>query len=115
MTLNHIKLDRDDVVKLLKIMADRTRYTILSAISQRKYCVCQLQELFNASQPAISQHLRKLRDAGLVEEDKQGQWVYYSLNKKSEYYEVVCTILQLAPLPEEQIRKLEKIHLQLGC
>lgn len=113
--MNHMKLDSDDMVKLLKIMGDKTRYTILSAISQRKYCVCQLQELFNASQPAISQHLRKLRDAGLVQEEKHGQWVYYSLNKESKYYEAMGTILQLAPLPEEQVKKLEKIHLQLGC
>lgn len=109
------KLNADEMVKLLKIMGDKTRYTILSAISQRKYCVCQLQELFNASQPAISQHLRKLRDAGLVKEDKQGQWVYYSLNKESLYYEPIQQILQLAPLPEEQEKKLEKIHIQWGC
>lgn len=113
--MNRITLDTDDMVKLLKIMGDKTRYTILAAISHRKYCVCQLQELFNASQPAVSQHLRKLRDAGLVQEDKQGQWVYYSLNKESQYYNAVLEILQFAPLPEEQMKKLEKIHLQLGC
>lgn len=113
--MNQTKLDADGMVKLLKLMGDKTRYTILAAISQRKYCVCQLQELFNASQPAISQHLRKLRDADVVQEEKQGQWVYYSLNNESEYYGAIQAILQLAPLPEEQVKKLEKIHLQLGC
>lgn len=113
--MKETKLNIDGVVKLLKIMGEKTRYMILLAIHQQPYCVCQLQSLINASQPAISQHLRKLRDADIVKEDKKGQWVYYSLNEDSEYYDAIVQTLKLAPLSEQQTEKLEEIRLQSGC
>nr|WP_149917119.1 metalloregulator ArsR/SmtB family transcription factor [Paenibacillus ihbetae] len=64
----------------LKLLSDGTRLTILSLLKEREYCVCELVDVLEISQPGVSQHLRKLKSQGLVKEDKRGQWVYYSLS-----------------------------------
>ncbi|MGH2947526.1 MAG: ArsR/SmtB family transcription factor [Solirubrobacteraceae bacterium] len=42
-----------------------------------KVCVCELVPLFEISQPTLSHHLKKLRDAGLVDSERRGLWAYY--------------------------------------
>lgn len=49
------------------------------------------------SQPSISQHLRKLKDLGLVQEERRGQWIYYSLNQASDLYTLLEDILAHVP------------------
>jgi len=43
-------------------------------------CVCDLNDPFELSQPTISHHLERLHDAGLLNRDKRGVWVYYRVN-----------------------------------
>ncbi|SEF66073.1 metalloregulator ArsR/SmtB family transcription factor [Paenibacillus sp. UNC499MF] len=62
-----------------KLMGDKTRLTILALLRERELCVCDLVDMTGMSQPSISQHLRKMKDAGLVSETRKGQWIYYSL------------------------------------
>src|SRR3977135_2621451 len=42
-----------------------------------RVCVCELVPLFDVSQPTLSHHLKKLRDAGIVDSERQGLWAYY--------------------------------------
>jgi ArsR family transcriptional regulator len=42
-----------------------------------KVCVCELVPLFDISQPTLSHHLKKLRDAGIVDSERRGLWAYY--------------------------------------
>lgn len=79
--------------QVLKLLGDKTRLTIISILKKQECCVCELVELFDMSQPSISQHLRKLKDAALIVEERKGQWIYYSLNKSSEYYPLINDIL----------------------
>lgn len=83
----------------LKLLGDKTRLTILSYLKQRELCVCELVDLLDVSQPAISQHLRKLRLAGIIKERKQGTWVYYSLSEEMPRY--VSVIIEA--LPDQRI------------
>jgi ArsR family transcriptional regulator, arsenate/arsenite/antimonite-responsive transcriptional repressor len=69
-----------EMAELLKLLGDRTRLAILGLLQETELCVGDLVELLSTSQPNASQHLRKLRSAGLVRENRRGQWVYYSLN-----------------------------------
>lgn len=64
-------------------LADETRLTILNLLaeSQGEVCVCDITDSFKQKQPTISHHLRILKEAGLVTDDKRGKWVYYSLVK----------------------------------
>lgn len=63
-----------------KLLGDRTRLTILALLKERELCVCEIVEIIGMSQPNVSQHLRKLKSAGLVRENRKGQWIYYSLH-----------------------------------
>ena len=63
----------------LKLLAHPERLRILDAIRRDAECVCHLEALLGKPQPYVSQQLRLLRDAGLIEDRKQGQNVYYGL------------------------------------
>src|SRR5215217_6202651 len=45
-----------------------------------KVCVCELVPLFEISQPTLSHHLKKLREAGIVDSERRGLWAYYYVN-----------------------------------
>ncbi|WP_078549403.1 ArsR/SmtB family transcription factor [Litchfieldia alkalitelluris] len=100
---------------ILKLLGDKTRLTIVKILDAQDCCVCEFVEIFKASQPAISQHLRKLKDAGVVRETRRGQWIIYSLNKESEYYSFVQSILDSLPNQEFRIQELEKQGLRISC
>ncbi|MDJ0923989.1 MAG: metalloregulator ArsR/SmtB family transcription factor [Acidimicrobiia bacterium] len=61
------------------VLADPTRLRLLSLIaaSGEACAACDLVEPLGVSQPTVSHHLKVLREAGLVESDKRGRWVYY--------------------------------------
>lgn len=46
-------------------------------------CVCEFEQYFNTGQSKVSYHLRKLKDAGLVREEKRGKWSFYSLDREA--------------------------------
>ncbi|MBU1191069.1 MAG: metalloregulator ArsR/SmtB family transcription factor [Gammaproteobacteria bacterium] len=64
-----------------KALSDPTRLRCLMLLaSERTLCVCELTHALDMIQPKISRHLALLRDAGIVQDQKQGQWVYYRLH-----------------------------------
>ena len=65
--------------KQLKALADQNRLTLLSCLKSGEVCVCELVDVLNISQPAVSQHLRKLKEAGIIAERKVGTWKHYRL------------------------------------
>lgn len=62
---------------LLKTLADPTRMKLLKLLLHEELCVCELQELLQISQSAVSQHIGKLKQAGLLKERRAGMWTYY--------------------------------------
>nr|PZN69073.1 MAG: transcriptional regulator [Bacillota bacterium] len=68
-------------VMLMKALADATRLKLLKLIWDQERCVCELQPILGISQPAVSQHIAKLKAAGLVRERRAGMWVYYQANR----------------------------------
>jgi len=68
------------VAPLLKALADPVRLRLMSLVASHpggEACVCDLNEAFELSQPTISHHLKVLHEAGLLDRDKRGVWVYY--------------------------------------
>jgi ArsR family transcriptional regulator len=68
------------VVPMLKAIADPARLRLLSLVLSHEggeACVCDLLPHFDLSQPTISHHLKVLHEAGLVDREKRGTWVYY--------------------------------------
>lgn len=108
-----IEIEKASIV--LKLLGDKTRLSMMKLLEKNECCVCEFVEIFNITQPAISQHLRKLRDVGLVKENRKGQWIFYSLNKDSDMYEMVLNILEFIPSQDERIQELEKQGLRISC
>src|ERR687897_1921748 len=46
-------------------------------------CVCEFEEVFTMGQSKISYHMKKLKDAGLVSEERRGKWAFYSLDREA--------------------------------
>src|ERR1700727_3742664 len=70
----------EQVAPLLKALADPVRLRLMSIVASHpggEACVCDLNDAFDLSQPTISHHMKVLHDAGLVDRDKRGVWVYY--------------------------------------
>jgi len=63
---------------LFRMLADNTRLRILLLLQQHgELCVCELTHALRLSQPKISRHLAHLRECGLLQASRNGQWMYY--------------------------------------
>jgi ArsR family transcriptional regulator len=71
-----------NLVALSKALADPVRLQIVDVLRQRagEVCVCDLERLFDVSQPTLSHHLKKLRQAGIAGVVRRGQFAYYYVN-----------------------------------
>lgn len=107
------KLSIEDMTHLFQLLGNRTRLLIITLLGERSCCVCELVGVLNISQPAVSQHLRKLRDAQVVLEKRRGKWIYYSLNKTSKSYPLLEDILTFSPHPTDLLEKMDHINKEL--
>ncbi len=70
------------IYKAFKALGEPTRLKIIKMLSIQGMCVCELSEVLDMLQPRVSQHLKILKDAELVIENKEGYFVCYTLNTK---------------------------------
>ena len=76
----------EQVAPLLKALADPVRLRLMSLVASHpggEACVCDLNDAFNLTQPTISHHLKVLHEAGLLDRDKRGVWVYYRVRPQA--------------------------------
>lgn len=64
-------------VEIFKSLSDPNRIRIMKMLEARKMCVCEITEILGLATSTVSKHLQLLKNAGLVEEEKSGKWVYY--------------------------------------
>jgi len=81
--------------QIAKALAHPSRLMILEALDGRERCVCELTELVGADQSTVSKHLAVLRQAGLVEDRKDGVMVYYRVKVccLAGFWECIETVL----------------------
>lgn len=108
-------IELDKASTILKLLGDKTRLTMMKLLEKHDCCVCEFVEIFKTSQPSISQHIRKLRDLGLIKEERRGQWIFYSINKTHEHYSFVQQILELLPSQDDKLRELEEKGTRITC
>jgi DNA-binding transcriptional ArsR family regulator len=70
---------REDVTRIFRALSVQNRLEIVRLLAERTLCVGALSNLLGISAGAVSQHLRVLRDAGLVQPDRRGYFIHYSL------------------------------------
>jgi ArsR family transcriptional regulator, arsenate/arsenite/antimonite-responsive transcriptional repressor len=72
-------LEAERLADFAKALGDPIRLQIVDVLRRHggRTCVCDLEPLFDISQPALSKHLKKLREAGLIDVERRGVWAYY--------------------------------------
>ncbi len=80
------------LAKIFKALGDETRLEIVRMLAGKERCVCAFLTAFPMSQPAISNHLRVLREAGVVTDTREGRWIFYRLNPDA--FDAVAALCQ---------------------
>ena len=80
-TITKMEGSFQSISKLLSIASNEVRLKILFLLNmESELCPCDLADILGMSVPAISQHIRKIKDAGMITARREGQTLYYSLN-----------------------------------
>lgn len=89
--LNDVQDKISETSTLLNLAGNEVRLKILLLLKmENAMCPCDLSDVLNMTVPAVSQHLKKLKDSGIVISNKEGQTVFYSINTtKSELLEPI--------------------------
>lgn len=75
--------EADELARILKVLSVGTRVRIVQILKGRTLCVGAMASQLDVTQGAVSQHLRVMRDAGLVIDEKRGYYVHYRLNEQT--------------------------------
>jgi ArsR family transcriptional regulator len=80
-----------ELIQVLKAVADKNRIRIIKMLEMKKMCVCELATVLEITQPSVSKHLKILNNAGIIKDERNGQWVDYSLctEKINKYASVI--------------------------
>jgi ArsR family transcriptional regulator len=85
-----------ELLKVFKAAGDKNRLRILKMLEQKNMCVCELAAALGITQPSVSKHLSLLKEAGLVTDERGGQWIDYRLCREQ--------VNQYAPLILKQLK-----------
>lgn len=77
--MNTNKLEYEAKAKIIKALAHPSRLMMVDALAEGEKCVCELRELVGADLSTVSKHLSVMKNAGIVDDRKVGQQVYYRL------------------------------------
>jgi ArsR family transcriptional regulator len=94
--LHERKRSKKFAAELFHALADETRLGILDELKSGERCVCELTDCLQAGQSRLSFHLKVLKDAGLIQDRRDGRWMYYTVNSEAlvELDEVVESLKQ---------------------
>ena len=102
-------------VTIAKALADQNRIRTLLALGESELCVCQVAELLDLASSTTSKHLSILKNANLVEDRKEGRWVYCRLPGKNTPWEAkksikwIFDLFSQEPEIEQDRKRLQKI------
>ena len=104
-----------ELVKIYECLCDPTRLRLLNVLAQGPVCVCHFQDVLGEPQVKISKHLAYLRERGLVESERQGNWVIYGLaaNRSRELQANLACLQECArriPVFKRDRARLNKIE-----
>jgi len=102
-----------ELIKVFRALSDETRMRMLHLLLDGELCVCEIMQALEISQTRASRNLGILRDAGLLKDRRDGQWVHYSVNKEvaAEYLklmELVTSLLKEDQTMVEDKKKLKR-------
>jgi len=104
-----------EFVQILKALSDETRFDLVKLLLTHDFCVGALAQRLGLSEGAVSQHLKLLREAGLVKGEKRGYWTHYMVEREKliELAEGIKGLTHLLPCPEGAC--LRKGNAKIDC
>jgi ArsR family transcriptional regulator len=108
------------LVKVFGALSDETRIRILKILLNRECCVCEVMQALDISQSRASRNLSILENAGFVNSRREGLWIVYFIDKRTDDGSIVSLLEMLSTcMEEEEIIKLDKERLgraaRIGC
>ena len=85
---------------LFNALSEANRLKILTLLTLRAMCVCELTAALGMTQPNLTYHIKKLENAGLVSPSKHGKWVYYSLTEGDELQQTLRECISASSAPD---------------
>jgi len=108
-----------ELEKIFKALADINRLRILKMLQARKRCVCELAFVLGITQPSVSRHIKKLKNAGLIESEKNGFWTDYCLIETGKHIELIIKQFKRLcvndNLVKSDLEKIKKANRQKLC
>ena len=96
-----------EFIKVMKALSDPNRVKLIKMLQKRTMCVCEVRAVLGIAQPTVSKHLKVLEGAGLVDRQKEGLWVNYSLSDgRSPYASSLLGNLKHWLADDPEIREL---------
>lgn len=102
------------VSDLFSVMGNPFRVKLLYAIGKGEACVCHLEALLNRRQAYISQHLRVMRDAGVLKTRREGKYIFYRIAEPS-VFQLVETAAQMLAMPADWLPKMVAQNKGVSC
>jgi len=107
-----------ELIKVFKALSDETRLRMLKLLLEGELCVCEIMQVLEISQSRASRNLGILREAGLLKDRRDGQWVHYSINTEGVTdYAPLLELLNQSLNQDETILKdkeKRKVAVKLG-
>ena len=103
----------DQVEKVFKALADKTRLRILALLGRNEVCVCHIHDSLGLPQPTVSRHLAYLRRSGLVAVRRDGVWMHYRVSQSLDpvilgVVSVAVEALKHVPAAAEDRRQFQR-------
>ena len=104
-----------DLVQIYECLCDKTRLRILNLLAAGELCVCYFVEILGDPQPKISRHLAYLRNAGVVDARRDGQWIHYRLATPTDENRARVLESTLAAIAADRQMQRDRLALQRAC
>ena len=82
-------------IRVMKALSDPNRVRVVKLLQTGELCVCEIKEVLGLAQSTVSKHMKILEDAGLVEKNRQGTWMIYSLADGGESQYAKTLLIEL--------------------
>ena len=108
------------IVQFFKSLSDETRLRILHLLLYGELCICDLIEVLELSQSKVSRHMAYLKHSGLVNDRREGVWIYYSLKEpqsKIHEYQIRCIrdCFEEYELFKKDVLRLKSLEVKKSC
>lgn len=105
--------------KIIKALADKNRLRIFKLLEARRMCVCELAFILGIRQPSVSKHLKKLNEAGLIDNEQDRFWTNYFLRADKgdikKFLSCLSRELNKEAVIKQDSKKMKRINRSLLC